>query len=319
MRIRIVAMMATALLACIGAARAEWPDRPLRLVVPVAPGGPTDIIARLLAQHLSPRLGQSVVVENRPGAGGNIGTQAVVQAEADGYTMLMASVSNAVNPSLFAQLPYDTDRDLMAVSQVSRVPILLLVPARMEDVRTVADLVARARREPLVYATGGVGTSGHLVAEMFAMTADVRLTPAHYRGSALADQDLEAARVQLKFDNAPTSLPMIAAGRTRAIAVTTGTRLPELPDVPTMKEAMPPGFEVSSWHGIMLRSGTPRPIVEKLAREVAAATRAPEAAARWQAIGVQPVGSDPDAFTAFFREERARWAEVIRAANVRPE
>lgn len=300
-------------------AAADWPDKPVRIVVPAAPGGPTDIAARLLAQHLTPRLGQNVIVENRPGAGGNIGTQAVVQAPADGYTLLMASFSNAANPAMFPDLPYDTARDLVAVSQVTRVPVVLTVPVNL-PAQTIQDLVGLIRKgDNITWATGGVGTSSHLIGELFLRAINGQAPVAHYRGAALANQDLIAGRVQFLFDNPQTALPLLAAGRTRALAVTTASRLADFPGVPTLAETVLPGFDVTSWHGIMVRSGTPPEILARLGRDVAAATRAPDAAARWKELGVEPVGSSPAEFAAFFQKELEQWGRVVREANIKPQ
>lgn len=305
-------------LALISPASAQWPERPVRIIVPAAPGGPTDIAARLLGQYLSPRLGQSVVIENRPGAGGNIGTHAVVQAAPDGYTLLMASFSNAANPALFQSLPYDTVKDLVAISQVTHVPVILTVPAS-SPAKSLQELVALAKQGGLTYATGGVGTSSHLIAELFNRAVAIDVPAAHYRGAAPANQDLVAGRVAYLFDNPQTALPLLAAGRTRALAVTTAQRLPDLPDVPTLSETVQPGLVVTSWHGIMARSGTPEPVLEKLATEVAAATRDPEAATRWRDLGVQPVGSSRAEFAAFFNAELERWGKVVREAGIKVE
>lgn len=305
-------------LALISPAAAQWPERPVRIIVPAAPGGPTDIAARLLGQYLSPRLNQPVVIENRPGAGGNIGTHAVVQAPADGYTLLMASFSNAANPALFPTLPYDTVNDLVAISQVTHVPVILTVPAS-SPAKTLQELVALAKGGGLTYATGGVGTSSHLIAELFNRAAGIDVPVAHYRGAAPANQDLVAGRVAYLFDNPQTALPLLSAGRTRALAVTTAERLPELPDVPTLSETVQRGLVVTSWHGIMTRAGTPAPVLERLATEIAAATRDPEAAARWRDLGVQPVGSSRAEFAAFFTAELERWSKVVREAAIKVE
>ena len=306
------------LFACATPALAAFPDRPVRLIVPVAPAGPTDIAARLLALHLAPLLGQPVVVENRPGAGGNIGTQAVAEAAPDGHTLLMASFSNAANPAMFPNLPYNTERDLVALSQVTRVPVILTVPNDFAA-RDIAGLVALARGGGLTWASGGIGTSGHLIGALFWRAAGIDVPVAHYRGAAPANQDLVAGRVQVMFDNPQTALPLLSGGRTRALAVTTLARVPELPDVPTLAETIMPGFDVTSWHGVMTRAGTPPEIVARLSRDIAAATRAPEAAARWKELGVQPVGSTQAEFAAFFKAELDRWGQVIREAGITPQ
>jgi tripartite-type tricarboxylate transporter receptor subunit TctC len=271
-----------------------------------------------MAQYLAIQLGQPVVVENRPGAGGNIGTQAVAQAAPDGYTLLMASFSNAANPAMFPNLPYDTERDLVALSQVTSVPVIVTVPADL-PARDIRALVELAKGGTLTWASGGVGTSAHLIGELFWRAAGVAVPVAHYRGAAPANQDLVAGRVQVMFDNPQSGLPLITGGRTRALAVTTAARIPELPDVPTLSETIMPGFDVKSWHGVMTRAGTPDEILDRLSQAIAAATRAPEAAPRWKELGVEPVGSTRAEFTAFFKAELERWGKVVREAGIKPE
>jgi len=300
------------------AARAAWPERPLRLIVPVAPAGPTDIAARIIAAPLGPLLGQNVVVENRPGGGGNVGSAAVANGPADGYTMLMGSFSNAANPAMFTDLPFDTARDLTAVAQITRVPLILTVNPAL-PVRTLSELIALARQGRLTYATGGVGTSAHLAGEMFIRFAGIAVPAAHYRGAAPANTDLVAGQVAFMFDNPQTALPLIAAGRVRAIAVTTPARIAELPDVPTAAESGLPGLVVTSWHGIFMRSGTPGEIIERINREVNVALQSAEVRERFRALGVQPAGGTPGDFAAFFTGEIARWGRVIREAGIKAE
>lgn len=206
----------------------------------------------------------------------------------------------------------------MALSQVTSVPVILTVPEAL-PVRDISALVALARSGSLTWASGGIGTSGHLIGELFWRAAGVQVPVAHYRGAAPANQDLVAGRVQVMFDNPQSGLPLIAAGRTRALAVTTATRIPELPDVPTLSETIMPGFDVKSWHGVMTRAGTPDDILDRLSQAIAAATLAPEAAPRWKELGVQPVGSTRAEFTAFFKAELERWGKVVREAAIKPE
>lgn len=315
---RIAVGASFAALAAPRLARAAWPERPIRFVVPAAPGGPTDIAARIVAAPLAVALGQPVAVENRPGGGGNIGTGFVAQAPADGLTWLMASFSNAANPAMFNDLPFDTARDLMPVSQITRVPVLLVVGADF-PARDLAGLIALAKRVPQTYATGGVGTSSHLAGEIFNRRAGIEAPAAHYRGAVPAFADVMAGRVGWLFDNPQTALPNIAAGRSRAIAVTTRERIAELPDVPTAIEAGLAGLEITSWHGIFVRSFTPAEITDRIARETAAAVRTPEVAERFRALGVQGVGSGPAEFGAFFANEMDRWGRLIREAGIKPE
>jgi tripartite-type tricarboxylate transporter receptor subunit TctC len=299
-------------------AHAAWPERPIRYVVPVAPGGPTDIAARIAAAPLSAQLGQPVTVENRAGGAGNIGSAFVAQSAPDGYTWLMGSFSSAANPAMFSDMPFDQRRDLLPVTQITRVPVLLVVGANF-PARNVADLVALAKRGGQTYASGGIGTSGHLAGELFNRAAGIEAPAVHYRGAAPAFQDVMAGRTGWIFDNPQTALPNIAAGRGRALAVTTATRIPELPDVPTLIEAGYPGLEMQSWHGIFVRSGTPREIVDRIARETAIAMRSTEVSERFKALGVQGIGSTPDEFGAFFNAEMDRWGTVIRAAGIKAE
>jgi tripartite-type tricarboxylate transporter receptor subunit TctC len=299
-------------------ALAAWPDRPIRYVVPVAPGGPTDIAARIVAAPLATQLGQPVAVENRAGGAGNIGSAFVAQSAPDGNTWLMGSFSSAANPAMFRDMPFDQRRDLLPVTQITLVPVLLVVGANF-PARSVAELVALAKRGGQTYASGGIGTSGHLAGELFNRAAGIEAPAAHYRGAAPAFQDVMAGRVGWIFDNPQTALPNIAAGRGRALAVTTRERIPELPDVPTMREAGFPAVEMQSWHGIFVRNGTPAEIVDRIARETAIAVRGAEVADRFKALGVQGIGSSPAEFGAFFNAEMDRWGRIIREAGIQAE
>jgi tripartite-type tricarboxylate transporter receptor subunit TctC len=315
---RILLGSTLATLAAPRLAFAAWPDRPIRYIVPVAPGGPTDIAARIVAAPLSTQLGQPIAVENRAGGAGNIGSAVVATSAPDGNTWLMGSFSSAANPAMFTDMPFDQARDLLPVSQITRVPVLLAVGANF-PARDVAELVALARRGGQTYASGGIGTSAHLAGELFNRAAGIEVPAAHYRGAVPAFQDVMAGRVGWIFDNPQTALPNVAAGRARVLAVTTRTRIPELPEVPTLIESGFAGFDVQSWHGIFVRSGTPREIVDRLARECAIAVRTPEVADRFKALGVQGIGSTPQEFGAFFTSEMERWGKVIREAGIRAE
>lgn len=314
------AFLATAALALAAprVARAAWPDRPIRFVVPVAPGGPTDIAARIIAAPLSTQLGQPIAVENRAGGAGNIGSALVAQSAPDGNTWLMGSFSSAANPAMFSDMPFDQARDLLPVTQITRVPVLLVVGASY-PARSVAELIALAKRGGQTYASGGIGTSGHLAGELFNRAAGIEAPAAHYRGAAPAFQDVMAGRVGWLFDNPQTALPNISAGRARALAVTTSSRIQELPDVPTLIESGFPGLEMQSWHGIFVRTGTPSEIVERIARESAAAMRSPDVLQRFRALGVQGIGSTPQEFGTFFAGEMERWGRVIREAGIKAE
>jgi tripartite-type tricarboxylate transporter receptor subunit TctC len=299
-------------------AMAAWPDRPIRYVVPVAPGGPTDIAARIVAAPLSTQLGQPVAVENRAGGAGNIGHAFVAQSAPDGNTWLMGCFSTAANPAMFNDLPFDQQRDLQPVTQITRVPVLFAVAAN-SPFRTVADAVAAAKRGGLTWASAGIGTSAHLTGELFNRAAGIEVPAAHYRGAVPAFADVMAGRGAWAFENPQTAIPNVQAGRARVLAVTTRNRIADLPDVPTFIESGFPTIEVESWHGIFVRSGTPREIVDRVARETAIAVRGPEVADRFKALGVQGIGSTPQEFGAFFDGEMERWGRIIRAAGIKPE
>ncbi|MBL8385161.1 MAG: tripartite tricarboxylate transporter substrate binding protein [Burkholderiales bacterium] len=306
--------------ALAGAAHAQLPDRPMRMLVGAPAGGPTDIVARVLVDRIAPALGRTIVIDNRAGAGGNIATQALVQAPADGTTLFMGSFANAVNPAMM-NVPYDTRRDLLPVSQVTRVPLVVVVPSGLAAT-SVAELVALARRAPgtLNIASGGVGTSAHLAAELFKRMAGVDMPIIQYKGGGPALQDVMAARAQVAFDNMQTSLPQLPGGKIRMLAVTTEKRLAEMPAMPTVSET--PGlrdFVVLSWHGVFMRSGTPGPIVERIAREIAAACASRELRERFAQLQIEAIGNTPEEFARFFHGEMDTWGRVVREAGIRAE
>ena len=310
--------LALAFAVLAGGSAAQLPDRPLRLLVGAPAGGPTDIVARVLAERMAPAIGRVIVIENRAGAGGNIATQALVQAPADGTTMFMGSFANAVNPAMM-NVPYDTKRDLLPVSQVTRVPLVVVVPSSLA-VNSIADLVAMARRAPgtVNIASGGIGTSAHLAAELFKRQAGVDMPIIQYKGGGPALQDVLAGRVQVAFDNPQTSLPQLPGGKIRLLAVTTAQRLADLPSVPTVAET--PGlrdFVVMSWHGVFMRTGTAPAIVERLAKEIAAACASRELRERFAQLQLDAIGSTPDDFARFFAGEMETWGRVVRDAGIR--
>jgi tripartite-type tricarboxylate transporter receptor subunit TctC len=301
-------------------AQAAWPDRPIRMLVPAPGGGPTDIVARLVAEPLARALGQPIVIDNRGGGAGNIATAALATAEPDGYTWMMGFIANSVNPAMFASLPFDTERDLIQVSQASRLPTVLVVHPS-QPWTSVADILAAARARPgaIDYATGGIGTSSHLAGELLKLRAGIDLNPVHFRGGGPAMIDVIGGRVPILFDNPQQTLPHVQTGRLKALAVTTRERLAVLPQLPTMIEAGVPDFEVISWHGVLGRAGTPAAIVERMGAEIGKVLKTGEMQERFAALGMEAVGSTPAEFTAFFRAEMRKWAEVVRAANIRPE
>lgn len=313
------------LLGAIGAALAtpalgqSWPARPVRIVVPFPPGGSTDLLARRLAERLTPAFGQTVLVENRPGAGGTTGADQVSKSPPDGHTLLMGVTgSNAIAASLFPNLPYDPVRGFAPVSRLVSAPLLLAVGPGL-GARDVAGYVAAARAAPggITYATPGNGTSMHLTGVMFGLAAGVALQHVPYRGSAQALTDLVAGQVASSFADLLVALPQLRSGAIRALAVTSAARHPLLPEVPTMREAGFEGFEALSWQGLFAPAGTPAPILDRLHAEVARAMAAPEIREGFAAQGFLVESTAPADFAAFVAAEVTKWAGVVRAGNVR--
>ena len=302
-----------------GQAPAAYPTKPIRLVVPFPPGGATDILAREVAKHLTDAWGQSVVVDNRPGAGGNIGSELVAKSPPDGYTLEMGTVgTHAINTSLYSKMPYDHIKDFVPVILVAGVPNVLEVNPSV-PVNSVQELIAYAKANPgkLNFASSGSGTSIHLSGELFKVMAGVQMTHIPYKGSAPALADLIGGQVQLMFDNLPPSLPQIKAGKLRALAVTSATRAPALPDVPTVAEAGLPGFEASSWFGVLAPAGTPPAIVTKLNAEIAKWLTTPEAKEKLASVGANIAGGTPEDFARHIQAETAKWAKVVKESGAK--
>jgi tripartite-type tricarboxylate transporter receptor subunit TctC len=296
-----------------------YPTKPIRLVVPFPAGGATDIIARAVSQKLTEAWGQSIVVDNRPGAGGNIGTELVAKAAPDGYTLEMGTVgTHAINASLYAKIPFDHIKDFAPIILVAGVPNVLVVNPSL-PVNSVQELIAYAKANPgkLNFASSGPGTSIHLSGELFKVMAGVQMTHVPYKGSAPALQDLLGGQVQLMFDNLPPSLPQIKGGRLRALAVTSLTRAPALPDVPTIAESGLPGFEASSWFGILAPAGTPPAIIAKVNAEVAKWLASPEGKEKLVAIGANAGGGSPEDFAQHIQKETAKWAKVVKESGAK--
>ncbi len=301
-----------------GAGAQGWPAKPLRIVVPFAPGGSTDIFARLLAERMSTALGQSVVVDNRSGAAGNIGAEAVARAAPDGYTLLMATTGvMAINQALYKNLTYDAAKDLEPVVFVASITNVLIVPAD-SALKSIADVVATAKRAPgqLSFASSGAGSSTHMSAELFKAMAGVNMLHIPYKGSGLAMLDLVAGRVSLMFENMPGAVGQIKAGKLRALAQTGLTRTPALPDVPTVAEAGVAGYESLSWSGIALPAGVPRDIVARLNREINTILALPEMRQKLAEQGAEAIGGSPEAFAQHVRREREKWSGVVRDAGI---
>jgi tripartite-type tricarboxylate transporter receptor subunit TctC len=322
-------LLAAPLLAVPGLARAQeaWPSRPIRIVIPFTPAGTTDLTGRLAAERLGTRLGQPVVVENRPGAGGNVGADFVAKAEPDGYTLLLTTIgTGAINFAVYGdKMPYRPG-DLAAVGLLTRVPNVLMVPPG-SPARTVAELVALAKARPggINYGTAGIGSSPHVCMELFGLETRAPLTHVPYRGSAPMLTELMAGRVDAGMDNIPSSLAFCRDGQLRALATTGAARSAVLPDVPTMREAGIAGFEATAWFGLLAPAGLPKPILARLGREVDAVARDPAFRARMTELGADlpglsaDGGSTPEAFEAFLAAERTRWADVVRRSGAKVE
>jgi tripartite-type tricarboxylate transporter receptor subunit TctC len=304
-----------------------YPNRPVRLVIPFTPAGTTDLVGRLAAERLSARLGQQVVVENRPGAGGNVGAESVARAEPDGHTLLLTTIgTGAINFAVYGdKMPYKPS-DLAAVGLLVRVPNVLMV-ANALPARDVAELVALSKSRPggLNYGSAGIGSSPHVCTELFNSMSGARMTHVPYRGSAPMLTELMAGRVEVGMDNIPSSLAFIKEGKLRAIATTGAARSAVLPDVPTLDEAGVKGFEATAWFGILAPAGTPRAVIERLGRETDAAARDPAFRGRIEPLGGDPPGLTPDggtspaAFDAFLAVERHRWQKVAQRSGARVE
>jgi len=312
-----------AALACVAAplahAQGAYPTRSVRLVVPFPPGGTTDSLARAAAQKLTEAWGQQVIVDNRPGAGGNIGAELVAHAPPDGYTLLMGTVgTHAINASLYSKMPYDHVKDFAPIILVAVVPNVLVVNPSL-PVNSVQELIAYGKANPgkLNFASSGNGTSIHLSGELFKSLTGVQMTHVPYKGSALALTDLVGGQVQLMFDNLPYSLAFIKAGKLKALAVTSTTRAVALPDVPTMVEAGVPGFEASAWFGILAPAGTPRDVVMRTNTEVVKWLASPDAREKLAAQGAIAAGGSPEDFARHIAAETAKWAKVVKESGAK--
>jgi len=311
-------LMALLLLACGSATAADYPVKPVRLVVPFPAGGPVDITARTLAPRLGEALGQRVVIDNRGGAGGVLGSDIVAKSPPDGHTLLLCTTGNAINVSLVPNLPYDIRKDFAAVSMVAIITSILVVHPAL-PVKSVKELIALAKARPdaLSYASTGNGAPTHLAGELFKTMAGVKMLHVPYKGAAPAVVDLLSGHVQLSFISAPGVMPHVEAGRLRVLAVTNARRSVLLPQVPTISEAGLQGYESEGWHGLFTPAGTPRPVVDRLYREIATLLRDAKISQQLAAGGAEPVGMPPDEFARALHREIEKWARVVKASGMK--
>ena len=314
-------LMMSALCVCVtqAAAAETYPARPLRLVVPTGAGGFTDVLSRVVAQHLGESLGQRVVVDNRPGAGSIVGSEIVAKSPPDGYTMMMAFTPHSINSSLYPKLPYDALKDFSPVTMVAAVTLVLTAHPSLPT-KNIRELIALAKQRPgqINYGSVGSGSLGHLGAELFKSLGRVSITHVPYKGAPQANSALLSGEVSMFFDTPPSSLPLIKAGRVRALGVSTRKRLALLPDVPAIAEVVP-GYEVIGWNGIVVPAGTPQSIIDRLHTEIAKVLRTPSVSTQLTSQGIDPVGDSPAQFSAFIKSDTEKWARVIREAGIKPD
>jgi tripartite-type tricarboxylate transporter receptor subunit TctC len=320
--LKLVFCLLAAALSCTPLrALAEYPDRPVKIIVPYPPAGTTDILARLIAQRLTERMKQPFVIENRPGAGGAIGSVAVAKSPADGYTLLMATVnSHGINSALFKNLPYDAVKDFAPISIVGSTPNVLMVNPSV-PAKTLDELLALARAKPgsLNFGSTSQGGSPHMSGELLKSMTGVDIAHIPYKGAGPMLIDLIGGQVQLGFDNLPSSIGHIRAGKLRAIAVTTAKRFPGAPEIPTMAESGVPGYEVSAWFGLLAPAGTPKPVIDALYRNIADILRQPEVVKQLFDLGAEPGGNTPEAYARQIEADVEMWKKVVAATGVKAE
>jgi tripartite-type tricarboxylate transporter receptor subunit TctC len=296
----------------------RYPSKPVRIIVPFPAGGPNDVIARVIAQKLTDAWGTNVIVDNRAGAGGNIGTELVAKAAADGHTLGLVSTAFVVNPSLYASAGYDALKDFAPVTLAAVSPVIIVAHPSL-PARDVPELIQLAKKTSLNYASPGAGTTGHLGGELFNTVAGIKMLHVPYKGAAPAVADLLGAQVKLGFTAVPPAAPHVKAAWLRAIAVTTAKRTASLPDVPTVAESGFANYEVDNMYGVIAPAGTPRVVIEQLNREIARIVKAPDVKERLERLGFDPVGNDPEAFGRYLRAESAKWGKVIKQSGARVE
>jgi len=296
----------------------DYPNRTIKMIVPTGAGGITDILARLVGKSITDQLGQPVIIENRPGAGGTIGTRAAAVAEPDGYTLVMVFPSHAANPALYASLPYDSEKDFAPISMVTKVSEILLVP-NSSPAKSVKELIELARKQQLNYASVGVGSLAHLATELFLSTAGVKMTHIPYRGVPQAQQAVMTGEVAAFFDTPITALPQIRAGSVRALGISASKRLEVAPEIPTIAEAGMPGYEVTGWNGVLAPARTPQPIIDKLNKTIVAALKTPEIEKFLREQGLEPAGNSPEEFAQAMHADIEKWIRVTHQAGIQPQ
>jgi len=298
-----------------------YPSKPVRIVVPFPPGGPADVLARTVADKLQASLGQPVVVDNRPGAGGNIGMELVAKAAPDGHTLVLAPAGNlTVNPSLYRNVPYDVARDFAPVTVIAAVPNVLVVNAQV-PAKDVGELIAYAKANPgkLNFASPGPGSGAHLAGELLKSSAGIEMVHVPFNGVAPAVTAVVAGNVQVMFAGTSSAMPQVAAGKLRALGVASPKRIASAPALPTLDESGLPGFDVTSWYSIVAPAGTPSAVIDRLQKDIAKALEAPEVRARLAGLGAEPVANTPSDFAQMIKLESAKWGKIVKDANIRPE
>jgi len=318
--LRLKTVFVISLLLCSGIINAqEWPVKPIKWIVPFPPGGAMDVIARALADKSSKSLGQTIFVENKPGAGGNIGAEFVARSDADGYTIMITSIGMATNKYLYAKLPYDPVKDFAPISLVAVVPNVLVTNATQPNVKTVADVIANAKAQPgkLTYASAGNGTSIHLAGEVFTSMAKIDMQHIPYKGSSPAVTDLLSGQVNYMFDSITSAKPHINSGKLKPIGLTTLKRSKSLPGVPTIAESGMPGYDVTPWFAVFAPASTPPSIIKKINAALIASLNSPEIREKFDAIGAEPIGTSPEELATYLNKEIDRWGKVITANNIK--
>lgn len=313
------ALCALSALAALPAhAASDYPNKPIKLVVPYPPGGPTDIVARVVAQKLSERLGQTIIIENRPGAGANLGAEAVARSAADGYTLMVATTAHAINPSLFSKLNYSITKDFAPISQLTAGPLVIVATPGLAA-GNVKELIALAKTKSggLNYASSGNGQSTHLSAELFSAMAGVKMNHIPYKGSAPALTDVMSGQADVMFDTMLSSMPFVKGGKLKAIAVTSAQRAPSAPDIPTVAESDLAGYEAIAWNGLVAPVATPKEIIDKLNAELKKVLDAPDVKQRFDAQGFAAQWSTPATFTGFLQSEVEKWAKVAKTSGAK--